>query len=323
MKLTIISNFENLDRHDHPDIEVELIKYPTSVSLSKRVLTAMRLSRQADYILLNGRTHDLFAMALLRILLPFQHCKLVSVDLMLSSPRSISARLLHWIKVLALKRVDFFILYFQNTSGYEETFGISKHRIRFVPFKVNSFEYIQQAKTSDHGYIFTGGFSRRDYDTFLKAVGQLPFPVKMITGSREQLVQNGSLYKGSLVPSNVEVIPGCAPEEFISIMADARLVVIPLKEGPLAPAGLSVCLQAMALHKCVIVSAVPSIASTFPNDTAVLVPPGEPEALEKSIAQICLDCRLRESIADKGYRYSMALGGERRLLTSVLDLLHP
>lgn len=322
MRLRLISNFRNLDKPTIPGLQVELTRYPTGGPLFFRVGVALLRSLTADYIVVNGLTRDLLGLALLRTVFPFLRCKLVSVDLMLSPPRSLATRVLHWVKVLALKKVDLFVLYFKNTRGYEESFGISASKIRFVPFKVNTLERIQRAEVVDRGYVFTGGMSRRDYDTFLRAMSGLPFQAKMIAGTKDVLVEHDSLFDESLVSSNVEVIPGCGIDEFVSIMANSRVVVLPLKEGPLAPAGLSVSLQAMALRKCVIISAVPAIESILTDEVAVLVPPRDPDALREAIERICLDSDLRERIAANGYAHAMSLGGDIRLMTSLLDLLH-
>jgi glycosyltransferase involved in cell wall biosynthesis len=322
MRLKLISNFERLDKPTASGIRVELIKYPTARPLLFRVIATFLLSLRADYIVLNGQTRDLLGLALLRSLLPFLRCKLVSVDLMLSPPQSPASRALHWIKVIALKKVDVFVLYFKNTRGYEDAFGIDKSKIRFVPFKVNALEIIRTTDIADHGYVFTGGMSRRDYDTFLRAVSQLPFPTKMIAGTTDTLTEHDSLFDGSLVPSHVEILPGSPAEDFVSIMGHSRVVVIPLKKGTLAPAGLSVCLQAMALRKCVIISAVSAVESLLPDDTAILVPPAEPDALKEAIERACLDSDLRERVAAQGYRYASSLGDDDRLMASLLDLLH-
>jgi glycosyltransferase involved in cell wall biosynthesis len=320
-ELKLISNFAELDHTTIPGLRVHLLPYPTSGSLLLRVMRTFFRSFGFDYIVLNGHHTDLLGLAILRTLVPFHRCRLISVDLMLSPPNSPAGRILHRIKVIALKRVDLVVLYYKNTRGYEEMFGINKDKIRFVPFKVNALELIMSEPNIDQGYVFTGGVSRRDYTTFLSAVTALGYPTKMITGRHDALSTHDSMFDDSLVPENVEIVPGCPIGEFVRIMAGARVVVIPLKEDSLAPAGISVYLQAMAARKCVVISNVAAVDSVLTEEYALLVPPGDPNALREAIRRAFGDPDLRERLAEAGQRYALGLGGEERLMRSLLELL--
>jgi len=96
---------------------------------------------------------------------------------------------------------------------------------------VNQYELVSRTETSDRGHIFSGGVSRRDFDSLFDAVRDLPYPVIVVTCSDDVLAAHGSSLNEAAVPSNVQIIRtdgGLRP--FLDYMASSRLVVIPLRK---------------------------------------------------------------------------------------------
>ena len=98
---------------------------------------------------------------------------------------------------------------------------------------------------AEEDYIFSGGDSMRDYPTLLEAVRGLPIPVRIATHWRPP--------DGVAVPPNVTLAP-TSHEEFRTLLAQARLVVLPLQTDHLRTSGQQSYLNAMALRKAVIVT---------------------------------------------------------------------
>ena len=132
---------------------------------------------------------------------------------------------------------------------------------------------------------------------------------------------HGSTMVGLIRPENVEVI--CRDSEapfFLDCMGHATLVVLPLVKETITQAGIGVYIQAMALHKCVIISGGFGVRDVL-TDQALLVPPGDAAALREAIVRLWENRAEREGYADRGYRYANLLGGEPALYRTILATL--
>jgi glycosyltransferase involved in cell wall biosynthesis len=136
-------------------------------------------------------------------------------------------------------------------------------------------------------YILSiGNDNRRDYEFLMKVAAQISAPFKVITKIK---IKNP-------IPSNVEIISGDMNSEIISdenlrdFYRGALCIVIPLVES-VQPSGQSVCLQAMACKKAVILTRTSGLwsESIMQDDENILfVPPGDQGAMIKKI-KILLD----------------------------------
>ena len=136
----------------------------------------IRQCRNSDLILVfqEARTVQVLAMAFL--LLPFlQENRSSVVDLLLAKPEGLRQRLSAVIKRVAFWRIDHFVHYFRDVSGYQKYFGIGPDRSSFVWFKANIREHLDVQPDSDGQYILCFGSTQRDYDTFFRAVWSLPY----------------------------------------------------------------------------------------------------------------------------------------------------
>jgi glycosyltransferase involved in cell wall biosynthesis len=74
----------------------------------------------------------------------------------------------------------------------------------------------------------------------------------------------------------------------------------------------------MALRKCVIISDCPATRGILvPDETAILVPMRDPQALAQAIRKAWNDDGYRRRVAEGGYRYALNLGGEATLMGNV------
>jgi glycosyltransferase involved in cell wall biosynthesis len=222
-----------------------------------------------------------------------------------------------------LKKVHLFLLYFKNTVGYQKIYHICSERLRYIPFKINAYELIMKMKVSDEGYIFVGGRTRRDFPTLIEAVGDLPYPVKIVAPFKEELSRHGSCLDEFNLPRNVEVIhdDGTA-ESFIRFMAAARLVVLPIKKETISPSGISVYVMAMALRKCVIISSGPAVDGIISGKEAIIVPAGDPEYLRQALERAYTDGSYRSGFEEKGFEYAINLGGTQRLNENIINEIY-
>lgn len=315
-RLRIITNLARLETAKFKDVDINYHPYPP-VGLLPSLQTFAR-SFGCDYILINGTLHGALKLALLKWVVPFHRCKLVVLDVLLSTPHGFKGRLKASLLRILFKKIDAVMLLYKNTEGLQKYYGIAPEQFRYVPFKINQYELIQQHTVTDEGYIFCGGKTRRDFETFFEAVKGLDYPVKIVTTPNDDIAQHGSYLDETAAPPNVEVVRlDGTPSRFIAYMAAARLVIMPIKPE-ICGAGIGVYIMAMALKKCVIISAGPGAEDVLTENQAIIVPARDPVSLRDAIEKAYTDAEYRQFYERNGYRYAMSLQGEDRLMESVV-----
>jgi glycosyltransferase involved in cell wall biosynthesis len=272
---------------------------------------------KADLLMINcdiGLTLKVCAWLIAR---PWVRKPLVVVDLVLRRPKTLRAR----TAKLLLRRVNLFVNYFEDITGYRQYYGIGADRSVFVPFKPNIRYRFDVEPNPDGRYVLCLGRSMRDYDTFLNAVGRLELPAAIPAPDFEGLRTHQSRFTIPLdrLPANVEVlVDDGSVESMLRMLESARIVALPILRSSLCASGISTCLNAMLMGKCVILSEGPG-ASDIMTDQALMCPPEDPEALAALIRRAWEDDALRLRTAETGYRYALGLGGEPELRQRVID----
>ena len=321
MPVRLLANVKRLPQSIYPGAAVTEAPDFGGMSNFRRALKYFALMRQFDYLLLDFST-VIYYLGLFKLLAPWQRCKVASLDLFITHPDlcdSAAKKLLRWERVLCLKGVDRIFLYSKNNAALCRAYHISPSKLTYVPFKVNSYEHVAATATGDAGYVFSGGVSRRDYPTLVKACEGLPYPVRIVVPSPDQAKVHATVLDESALPPNVKVVHDDGSlESFLGHIAQSRLVVIPTKKRDFASTGTSVYLMSMALGKCVIISAGPTADEILTDGMAVIVPPEDPRALREAIQKVYEDDEYRCRIAQAGRKYALGLGDEKTFFQSLL-----
>jgi glycosyltransferase involved in cell wall biosynthesis len=116
----------------------------------------------------------------------------------------------------------------------------------------------------------------------------------------------------------------CYDDAYSRELREAGMVVVPLWVADIS-AGQMVAIQAMAYHKPIIVTRTPTIEEYLHHESeALLVPPGDAEALTAAIERLRRDPDLARRLADTAYgayveRHSMR-AFVRNIVHAVEDL---
>jgi glycosyltransferase involved in cell wall biosynthesis len=311
----ILTNFINApDELELPDSgRVEIVKGESWADIRANL-------KRADIVVLNCGGTLLYSVARHFMLFPWTRRPLIAVDLVLRRPETTVYRAKAWARRLLLSQVDHFIHYFRDLSGYTRYFGVGPSRSSYVPFKVNNAHLRVDPDELAEDYVLAAGQALRDYDTFIRAVAELPYPAAIPRFSFDGFEGRGPAFgwnEGNL-PKNLVILPDTGSRaDLVRYLARAKVVVIPTQAKSLCASGLSTYLDAMHLGKCVVISEGPG-ASDLLTDQAILVPPHDPNALRNAIARVWEDDALRRRTADAGRAYAKSLGGEKELLNRVL-----
>ena len=187
-----------------------------------------------------------------------------------------------------------------------EMFGVPKDRIEVNQFGVDTDFWVPTDEEEEY-MLSVGNDLRRDYDLLLmtaRASGK-----KMVIVTKRDL--------GGELPPNVRLIRGGWHEhavtdaELRTLYQRARLVVIPLRDSP-QPSGQSVCLQAMACGKPVVLTHTRGLwspATMVDGENVLFVPPGDREALGGAIDRLWADGAMRRAMGRRARESAAAHGG--------------
>ena len=203
------------------------------------------------------------------------------------------------------RNVDRVIVYSSNQPALLAAYlQIPVENISVVPFGID-VRALPGSEVGDDGTVLAVGRDKgRDWPTFLSAVGGSGWPVTLVC--RPELLNEGEL------PIEVTVRPEVDRATYLALLAKCRIVVIPTRELGY-PTGQSVLLEAMGLGKPCVVTATEALRDyVSPDETCLVVAPGDPGALRSAMASLMDDEVLRARIgtaarADCATRFDAAV----------------
>jgi glycosyltransferase involved in cell wall biosynthesis len=322
-KLRVLTNLRNLVGRKVENVDLRIDHFPTTrIGLGSSVRLFFK-SQKYDAVVLYQPWRELIALSLLRTFAwPIRKPMLVAIDVVFTRPnQTLPGQIKRWVKSLIWRQVDLFLLHARDVSALKTYFGIPETKVRYIPFKVNSWEKIASLETHEGDYIFTGGKSRRDFRTFCQAMKLLPYKGIILTRYQEENVYHGTSFDESSVPDNIQLIhDDGSPGSWIRHIAESKFVVFCITPDSISASGVGAYLLAMALRKCVIITDCPATRDILQDGReAVIVPMQDPAALAKAIVRVSEDSDFRNRVAESGYLYAASLGGEAGLLQSIAN----
>lgn len=171
-------------------------------------------------------------------------------------------------------RTHFCVLSRSERHDLIRDLGVTRERVHFTPFP----HTIWHPATLDHlrrtppcEYVFAGGNASRDYRLLLAAVDGLDVPVRIATA--QDLGQ---------LPANVKA-GRVAHDEFMTLMAGAAAVVVPLATRTGRGAGQQTYLNAMHVGRLVIVTDAVGVRDYLTDRYDALIVPPDPRAVREAI----------------------------------------
>ncbi len=242
----------------------------------------VRAARGYDRVVLVTGGVELFVLA---ALLPRRKTLVAADWLMPASTMLDRSRLLRRVRFVVIRRSDMATL--------ADRFGVSD--ARFVPFPAPE----PSGQTSEHEYVYSGGWAHRDWPTLLAALEKTGLPAVVSTGHR------------LVAPPNVSVVDQLSPEEGRERMRSSRVVALAFSETTL-PSGPTVLLDAMVEGKAVVVTDVGGTRDYADDDQeALLVPPGNVNALAQALSRLWEDSSLRLRLGAAARKRTAAMTSER------------
>jgi glycosyltransferase involved in cell wall biosynthesis len=219
--------------------------------------------------------------------------------------------LLRWVAA----STDRIIVYARHQiDEYASILDVPRNKFAFVPSHSTLYEATYPATDGD--YIFSGGYTNRDYPTLFEAVRGLPYRTVVCVGSRQSL--------GRDIPANVEVRENLSEDAFNRLMAASAFIVVFLKGGVLEAGGRQVFQNAMTMGKAVIVTDLSATDYITHGLTGLLVPPGNPGELRMTIVTLMYSHTITTNMGREAQRISADFTPERffdRLFTVIEEVV--
>lgn len=206
-----------------------------------------------------------------------------------------------------LKRVHNHLAKIITWSSNQYSFAINQLRIppeNIKLIKRGVDQVFWRPIESQTNTICSAGMEMRDYPTLIQAMKSSNIPCHIATGeARGQLFETvKELYSIEDIPSNI-TIGEKNPTELRQLYARSRFIVIPLLPTD-TDNGLTVILEAMAMGKAVICSAVEGQIDVIQEGvTGFYVPQGDPKALREAIEYLWNDPERAKKMGNAARKY--------------------
>lgn len=184
--------------------------------------------------------------------------------------------------------------------------------VRIVGYCSDISEY-KDAVLKD--YIFTGGYTNRGYQLMINLALEIPKQKFVFVASR----LNSELQVAK-IPDNVKVYYDVDTTVFEKFLAEAKLVIIPLKEN-VGASGQMLCLQAMRNRKVIIYANVSSINYYFEKNAGIPYELGSLDSLVKKVIYALKNMDLLQPMGEKAYDNSLSytIRNRNELLLKIID----
>ena len=123
------------------------------------------------------------------------------------------------LRALGSEELEFIVFSDAERHNLVEFVGIPPARVHRVLYR-DKIDESDVAGAAEEGYIFTGGYSNRDYRTFFGAVRTLDDPVVAVASGLSDLGN---------APPNVDVRLDISWDEFEELISGCALLVLPLR----------------------------------------------------------------------------------------------
>lgn len=303
-KKNVISGYWLYDRlkNDFHEIKSMYIRRndstPSSIqklNMLKVVLTTLFSVKKNDVILVyDNDTTGIYLGLLLHIFRPrlFVH----KINAMASAKGQLYSKFKRPFVRMAYKNIVTTVNNDKIANIYSSFLDLPLNHFIPVPDSISDFGYKLKGilNTEEHGYVFMGGATHRDYRLFVEVARHLP-QYKFVAVTFET-------YKHCFydAPTNVTVLYNLKESDFYQKIANSSIVYVPLTND--MQGGQLVVMQGALLKKPIITTDTVAIHSYFSMESACLLKVGDLAGSIKAISTLMTDKKLRAYRGQLAYK---------------------
>ena len=164
--------------------------------------------------------------------------------------------------------------------------------------------------------VLCAGRAYCDWETVFAAARGAGWPLVVVCGGGD-LRRVKRLARGT----EVEVLSDIPREQLLGILSRAMVSIVGMKEKRTSQGHIRLA-DARSYGAAIVASDVMGVADYVEHEqTALLVPPGDPRALRDAVDRLLADDTLRERLRRRAYESTLAYGPDH-YLAAVTDLVH-
>jgi glycosyltransferase involved in cell wall biosynthesis len=182
----------------------------------------------------------------------------------------------------------------KEVEYYKKLTGIP---VLFVPYCAG-IEPVKEKCKDDHlkNFIFTGGYSNRDYSIVYKCA--LAFPDEQFVIVVSHLNTD---FKGKDLPANIILYEDISHDDFDNLLSLSKMVLVPLKSD-VGASGQMLCIGAMQNKKPVIYSDISSVNYYFrENDSGLPYTMGDEKSMIEQLNKLIHDTEYQNILGMNAY----------------------
>jgi len=219
-----------------------------------------------------------------------------------------------FLKILFNKNKYIIIAQSEYEVQYFKSLGESL-TIYYIPFCAERLNMLALTKFENNKkYIFSGGYSNRDYDLLFEAASKVLNINFIVVASELNILKR--------VPKNIEVFKEVTPNEFNNLLYNSYAVIIPLKESS-GSSGQMVALTAMQMSKGIIYTDFPVLSQYFDIESGISMKGGSLVEMIDSLNKAWNNPTILDKMGKKSEkRYSMYFSKENynNKVASILNI---
>jgi|SRR5471030_147285 len=252
---------------------------------SPNLLRARKLWTELDRVLVVG-WQAIPILLLIRLGLLRRPAKLLVMACFIHGKRTRSIVNSVW-RFLRFPGLGFITFSLGETRNLTDAVGINPTMVHFHLWRQQLGGQVSPDQIVDEGYIFTGGFSNRDYNLLLSATNGIGVPVVIVASQRNDI--------DPLLNPAITVHRDLPETEFEVLLAKSKLVAMPLKSSGEA-CGQSVLLRVLRNGKPLVATRHEAIEAYLGRDYPGFVAYDDPAAMRQAIERVLSDVDYRRTL---------------------------
>ena len=194
------------------------------------------------------------------------------------------------LKVLRFEGLGFVTFSRGESDNLINNVGVPRSAVYFLLWREDLGGKVQPQDIIEGDYIFSGGYSNRDYELLISALQGSKLRLVIVASSRSKIKL--------LDDVNVSVHYDLDEFAFEKLLAQSKLVVLPLcNQGEAC--GQSVLIRTLRNGKPLIATRHESIVDYLGTDYPGFVPAGNHQAMRSMVESAFVDYRFRNTLASK------------------------
>lgn len=171
-------------------------------------------------------------------------------------------------------------------------------KVYFVPYCTDPLEQHERGVKQINGdYIFTGGYTNRDYESVINCAKQLPDQLFVVVVSS----LNTEVIK-TLLPDNIMLYKDVSIVEFENLLGHSQIVIVPLKDD-VGASGQMLCLAAMQNKKPIVYCDISSINYYFNKNSGIPYSLNNSDSMLQALTELINNNSLTKKLGENAYLY--------------------